>query len=137
MLYKFTFTLFRSSHQRCFIKKAVLKNFATFTWKHMCWSLCLIKLQTFRPVTPTQVFSCDYCEIFKNSYFEEHLRTAASVYSEDLLKYKNCVIKICFQRVFEFIKKNVIYKKNFICKEKSGAVKKVRKLRSIMLLMWR
>ena len=33
---------------------------------------------------------------------------------------------------FEFIKKNVIYKKNFICKEKSGAVKKMRKLRSII-----
>ena len=26
---------------------------------------------------PTQVFSCEYCEIFKNAYFEEHLRTAA------------------------------------------------------------
>ena len=22
--------------------------------------------------TPTQVFSCEYCEIFKNTYFEEH-----------------------------------------------------------------
>ena len=36
--------------------------------------------------TPTQVFSCDYCEFFKNTYFEEHLRRAASVYSKDLLK---------------------------------------------------
>ena len=25
-----------------------------------------------------QVFSCKYCEIFKNSYFEENHRTAAS-----------------------------------------------------------
>ena len=24
------------------------------------------------------MFSCEYCEIFKNAYFEEHLRTAAS-----------------------------------------------------------
>ena len=23
-------------------------------------------------------FSCEYCEIFKNTYFKEHLRTAAS-----------------------------------------------------------
>ena len=23
--------------------------------------------------TLTQVFSCEYCEIFKNAYFEEHL----------------------------------------------------------------
>ena len=43
--------------------------------------------------TPIQVFSCDYCKVFKKTYFEEHLRTAASVYSKDLLKYKNCVIK--------------------------------------------
>ena len=28
---------------------------------------------------PTQVLSCKYYEIFKNTYFEEHLRTAASV----------------------------------------------------------
>ena len=28
--------------------------------------------------TPTQVFFCEYCEIFKNIHFEEHLRTAAS-----------------------------------------------------------
>ena len=27
--------------------------------------------------TPTQIFSCEYCEIFKNTFFEEHLRTAA------------------------------------------------------------
>ena len=35
------------------------------------------------------------------------------------------VSEICFQRGFEFIKRKVIYKKNFICKEKSEAVKKV------------
>ena len=27
---------FRSSHRRCFIKKAFLKNFAIFTGKHLC-----------------------------------------------------------------------------------------------------
>ena len=27
---------------------------------------------------PAQVFSCKYCEIFKNSYFEKHLWTATS-----------------------------------------------------------
>ena len=26
----------------------------------------------------TQVFSCEYCKHFKKTYFEEHLRTAAS-----------------------------------------------------------
>ena len=43
--------LFRSSHRRCSVKKAVLKNFANFTGKHLCWSLFLITLLVFRPVT--------------------------------------------------------------------------------------
>ena len=30
---------FRSSHRRCPMKKAVLKNFAIFTGKFLCWSL--------------------------------------------------------------------------------------------------
>ena len=42
---------FRSSHWRCSMKNIVLKNFANFTGKHLCWSLFLIMLQVFRPVT--------------------------------------------------------------------------------------
>ena len=41
----------RSSHLSCSIEKTVLKNFAIFTGKHLCWSLFLIKLQDFRPAT--------------------------------------------------------------------------------------
>ena len=39
---------------------------------------------------PTQVLSCEYCEIFNNNYFEEHLPTAASV----LLIIKLIIINI-------------------------------------------
>ena len=35
----------RSSHQICSINKAVLKNFAIFTRKDLCYSVFLIKLQ--------------------------------------------------------------------------------------------
>ena len=31
----------RSSHWRCSVRKGVLKNFANFTGKHLCWSLIL------------------------------------------------------------------------------------------------
>ena len=31
-----------------------------------------------KKVTVAQVFSCEFCEIFKNTYFIEHLRTTAS-----------------------------------------------------------
>ena len=51
-----------------FFKKAI-KNFAIFIGKHLCWS----------QETPTQVLSCEYYENFKNTYFEEYLRTAASI----------------------------------------------------------
>ena len=63
-----------NSSSQMFLKTDVLKSFAIFTGKRMCWSLFLIKLQDWRPVflfkeTLTQVFFCEYCEIFKNSFF--------------------------------------------------------------------
>ena len=33
----------------------------------------------FKKKTPRQLFSCDYCKIRKNTYFEKYLRTAAFV----------------------------------------------------------
>ena len=70
----------RSSQQKCSTKNSVLKKFPIFTGKHLCWSLFLIKLVcNFIKGTPTQLLSCEYCEIFQNSYFEEHLRTAAFI----------------------------------------------------------
>ena len=56
----------------------------------MLESLFLIKLQALRPAnmlkeTPTQVFSNEIWNIFKNTYFEEHLQTTASVMTAFLL----------------------------------------------------
>ena len=58
-----------------FYKKAVLSNFAIFTGKHQCRSLFLIKLLKRDSIkeTPAKVFACEYCEIFKNTYFEKTL----------------------------------------------------------------
>ena len=53
----------KSSHRRCSIKEAVLKNFAVFTGKHLYWSLFLITLQIYEKETLTQGFSC--CEILR------------------------------------------------------------------------
>ena len=74
------FTLVINSHRMCSKKKDVLKNFAIFIEKQMCWSLFLIKLQAFRPKkeTPKQVFPIEHCEFLKNTYLEEHQRTPAS-----------------------------------------------------------
>ena len=62
----------RSSHWMCcFVKKNVLKNFASFTGKHLCCSLVLIKLQALKPASLLIRYS--------NAYFfwepEKFLRT--------------------------------------------------------------
>ena len=58
----FDLTYFRGSHQRCFIKKGVLKNFTNFTGKHLCWSFLLIKLQASGnrklPVAASVIYWC-------------------------------------------------------------------------------
>ena len=41
----------RSSHQRCSIKKGVLRNFTNFTGKHLCQSLFFNKVAGLRPAT--------------------------------------------------------------------------------------
>ena len=66
-------------------KKDVLINFAKFTGKHLFQSLFFNKKETL-----TQVFSFEFCEIFKNTLFKEIPATAASVYTqqvESLLLY--------------------------------------------------
>ena len=81
------FSKFSDKHKQqssgCVQSKDVLKNFANFTGKNLCWSLFLIKLEFWGPATllkktPTQVFSCEIYKLFKNNYFEEHLSTSAS-----------------------------------------------------------
>ena len=72
----------RSSHQRCSVKKGVLKNFAKFTEKHLCQSLYFNKVAEacnfIKKETLAQVLSCEFCEIFKNTFFTEHLWATAS-----------------------------------------------------------
>ena len=44
-----SFTLFRSSHRRCSIKKGIVRNFAKFTRKYLCQSLFFNKSAGLRP----------------------------------------------------------------------------------------
>ena len=73
----------RSSHQMCSLK-AFLKNFAKLTGKYLCQSLFFNEVAGLRSATSlkkeavAQVFSCDFCEIFKNTFFTEHLWATAS-----------------------------------------------------------
>ena len=75
------FAVFRSSHQSCSIIKDVLRSFAKFTGKHLCQSLIFNKVVGLFLLKKTvaQVFSCEFCEISKNTYFTEHLPATAAV----------------------------------------------------------
>ena len=57
----------RSSHSQMFFIIGVLK---ILTLKHLCWILFLdaFRSATLLKETPSQMFSCEYCEIFKSTF---------------------------------------------------------------------
>ena len=64
---------YRSTCSEMFFKIGVLKNFTNFTGKHLSWSLKAWK------ETLAQVFSCEICESFKNTFFYRTPPLVASV----------------------------------------------------------
>ena len=68
------------------MRKDVLGNFAKFTEKHLCQSFCFNKVTGFRPQTCNFIkketlvlmFSCEFYEISKSTFFTEPLQTTAS-----------------------------------------------------------
>ena len=64
-----------------FCKKRVLRNITKFTGKHLRQSLC----------------SCEFCEISKNTFSTEHLRTTAS-------GLKNITTQISHHSTFHFLR---------------------------------
>ena len=81
---------FRTSRSQMFFKVGV-RNICR---KTPALGLFFKKFQSFRPATlketPAKVFSCEYCKIFKNSFFHRTLPVAASAlyhyFSKLLLK---------------------------------------------------
>ena len=73
---------FRSNYQGCSVKKDVLRNFAIFAGKYLCQGLYFNKVadacNVIKKETLTQVFSCEFCEISKNTFFTKHFWAAAS-----------------------------------------------------------
>ena len=79
---KIMFCKYRTSRSKLLCKNDVFKRVKMFlklsqnSQESICvgvsfWYNRLIKK------TPTQVFSCEFCKIFKNTYFKEWLRMAA------------------------------------------------------------
>ena len=75
---------FRSSHQSCSIKKVFLEVSQNSKENNCTIVSILIKLQVsglqlLEKESLAQVFSCEFYEICKNTFFTEHLWTTASV----------------------------------------------------------
>ena len=97
----------RSSHRMCSVKKDILRSFAKFTWKHLYRSLFINKILEIKKETPTQIFSCEFNEIFKNTFFTEHFWMAASVHINHCISFLNRFNKLWMQGNYEWI--NVSY----------------------------
>ena len=99
----------RSSHQRCSIRKAVLRNFAKIHRKHLPESF-FNKVAGLRPQacnfikkeTLTQVFSCGFCEISKVVFF---LR----VYQIVILSYSFYIAVVILEIWFQSLLKDPNY----------------------------
>ena len=103
-------TIFRSSHWKCSIRKAILKNFVIFTGKHLCWGLFLLKLQAFRPLT---VLKRDFnTDIFLwiSGNFYEHLfwRTRSS--------HQSCSVRKGLLRNLTKLQENTCARVSFLIK---------------------
>ena len=73
-------------------KKGVLKNVAKLTRKHLCKGFFFNKVADLmvcsfiREEALEQVFYCEFCKIFKNTYFRRTPPMTASFW----LEYQNC-----------------------------------------------
>ena len=75
----------KNSRPEVYCKEGFLKNFAKFTGKHLRPSLFFNRLKRLwrratllkRDSGISEMLSCESCEIFKKTYFAEHLRTTA------------------------------------------------------------
>ena len=63
---------FRSSHQRCSVRKGVLRNFAKFTGKQLCQSLFFNKVAGLKPVTLLKKRFWHKCFPVNFAKFQEH-----------------------------------------------------------------
>ena len=83
--FKLLFHASRSSHHTCSVRKAVLRKFIKFTEKHLWKSVLFDKVAGLSTAALLkkrlpQVFSYEFCEISKNTFFTEHLWANTSIH---------------------------------------------------------
>ena len=94
---------YKSSHSQIFFRIGVLRNFAMFTGKHMCWSLILIKLQVLKNISDgcfclknTSVYNYNNSSSDHSSQYGSHLLIILSLsYHEQV-----CLIRLRLEIYF-------------------------------------
>ena len=100
---------FRSSHQRYSVKKGALKSFSKSTVKRLCQGPFLNK------GTLAQLFSCEFCENFKNMLFTGHSKRQLLKVSRFIL-FQNLVLFFLFSMTSFSVKGGVVFlKKSWAC----------------------
>ena len=99
-----------------FLRKSVLKNFAKFTGNLFFNKVTSQACNFIKKDTSTQVFSCEFCEIFKKTFFTEHLQSTASIWINSekifIIKRSQKIFKISHKRSIDIhnqIMKNKYY----------------------------
>ena len=110
----------RSSRPEVFCKKGVLRNFAKFTEKHLCQGLFF---NFIKKETMAQVFSCEFYEISKNTFFNRTPLLAASEQSALLNSRLEQIWLFVLGRIVYCAKENKVFKDFF-----SKCVQNIRKL---------
>ena len=67
-LYFSVFLLSRSSHAEVFCKKGVLKNFANFTVKHLCWRLFFNKVK--KRISKHRCFPVSFAKLLRTPFLQ-------------------------------------------------------------------
>ena len=92
--------VFRTHHQRCSIKKSVLKNFAKLTGKSMCWSFFFNKVTDLRPETllkkrlSQRCFPVNFAIFLRTTFLQSASRRLILNFPvlETLFSRKNCTL---------------------------------------------
>ena len=101
VLFSESHSFYRSSHRRCSVKE-VLRNFAKNTGKYLCESLFFLNVaglcNFIKKEALARVFFYEFCEIFKTTFFKEHLWQLL-LFQKWFLSMKNIPFSasICFQ----------------------------------------
>ena len=84
----------RSNHQRCSIKKSVLKNFVKLTGKHLCQSLLFNKVAGWRPATLlkkrlwNRCFPVKFSKFLRTPFLQNNSRRLLLLLTNNFLSYE-------------------------------------------------